>query len=241
MPLKALIFDVDGTLAETEELHRQAFNETFWAHSVADLWPDAKNGWKWDQLTYRRLLATTGGKERIAAYLRDDLGIDPAPWTDQIAAIHRTKTERYVALIAGGALRLRPGISELIDEGLRAGLKLAIATTTSRPNVDELLRFCFGPLGGTLFSSIHAGEDVVRKKPAPDVYILSLDRLGVPASECIAFEDSRNGLIAAHAAGLRCIISPSMYTAGDDLSGADLTVNEFSEVKLERLITAAST
>lgn len=231
MVLRALIFDVDGTLAETEEAHRQAFNETFAAHGVNAQWPDHARQWQWDQPTYRRLLKTTGGKERIAAYLRDDLGHNPEEWTTRIADLHRAKTKRYVDLLAEGGLDLRPGIRMLMDEARARGLKLAIATTTSRPNVDALCEACFAARSDDLFDVIAAGDEVPRKKPAPDVYELALERLGLLPADCIALEDSINGLRSAKAAGLACIVSPSVYTIEEDHAGADLIIGSFADLR----------
>jgi HAD superfamily hydrolase (TIGR01509 family) len=209
MTLRALIFDVDGTLAETEEAHRQAFNEIF-----------AENGldWHWSMADYTQLLKTTGGKERMRRH-RDDLGQD-TPNDDQIAAIHQVKTARYGDILAGGGLALRPGVAALIQAARAAGLRLAVATTTNRPNVEALCQACWGEPADQIFDVIAAGDEVAAKKPAPDVFTLALTRLGLPASECLAFEDSRNGLRSAMAAGLRVLVTPSAYTADEDFSEA---------------------
>lgn len=204
--LRALIFDVDGTLAETEELHRRAFNETFAAQGL---------GWHWSRDTYRRLLKTTGGKERIAAFLAE-IGAEGG----DIAALHRAKTRRYTDLMAQGGLRLRPGVADLIARARADGLRLAIATTTSRPNVEALARACFGQPAETVFPVIAAGDEVAAKKPAPDVFQLALARLRLPPAACLAFEDSRNGLLSARAAGLRVVVTPSAYTGDEDFTGA---------------------
>jgi HAD superfamily hydrolase (TIGR01509 family) len=209
MGLKALIFDVDGTLAETEEVHRQAFNETFAAHSI---------GWHWTPDDYRVLLRTTGGKERMAKH-RAALGSGPSD--AEIAALHKAKTARYVEIIASGQVRLLPGVEDLIARAHAAGLRLAIATTTTRANVDALLEATFRRPPETVFEVIAAGDEVAAKKPAPDVYLCALQRLGLPAEACIAFEDSRAGLASARAAGLRVVLTPSEYTRGDDVTAAD--------------------
>lgn len=216
--LRALIFDVDGTLAETEELHRRAFNETFAAQGL---------GWHWSPEDYRRLLRTTGGKERIARFVAEQGG-DPARL--DIAALHRAKTARYAALMAAGGLRLRPGIAGLMAEARAAGLRLAVATTTSAPNVEALCQACFGRAAAQLFDVIAAGDAVAAKKPAPDVYLLALAGLGLEPKQALALEDSRNGLLAARAAGMDCIVSPSAYTAGEDFGGAARVVAEFSDL-----------
>lgn len=218
MTLRAIIFDVDGTLAETEELHRRAFNDCFAAQGL---------GWHWDQHRYRELLRITGGKERIARDLADR-GIDAA--AHDIPALHRAKTVRYTALMAGGQIALRPGIAELIASAKAAGLRLAIATTTSRPNIDALIRATMGHEAAELFDVIAAGDEVAAKKPAPDVYLLALRRLGMPASGAVALEDSLNGLLSARAAGLRCVVSPATYTRGDAFPGDCPLVADFTQV-----------
>lgn len=217
MTLRALIFDVDGTLAETEEAHREAFNATFAAHGL---------GWHWDRPTYARLLKVTGGKERMAHYVSRDLG--QTPDLSRIAALHREKTAAYADILAAGGVKLRPGIAPLMADARARGLRLAVATTTNGPNVEALSRCCFGAPAGDVFEVIAAGDEVAAKKPAPDVYRLALSRLDLPARDCIALEDSANGVRSATAAGLRCLACPSAYTEGDDLSPA-IQVRRFTE------------
>lgn len=240
MVLRALIFDVDGTLSETEELHRHAFNAAFESCRANLIWPDPKRSWHWDQATYQRLLRTTGGKERIAIYLRNDLEILPEGWTAEIAHLHQTKTQHYTEAVKSGGLVLRPGIAELIEEAHTAGLKLAIATTTSRPNVEALCRCCFGSSASELFDVIAAGDEVANKKPAPDVYNLALRLLELSPSAAIAIEDSENGLRSAKAAGLTCAVSPSIYTMHEHHDLADFRVNCFSEFHLRSLMAGMS-
>lgn len=216
--LQALIFDVDGTLAETEELHRRAFNETF---------AEAGLPWVWSQAAYKELLKTTGGKERMARHATE-IGIDPASLP--IAELHRAKTARYVDLMARGEIALRPGIDALIREARVAGRKVGVATTTSFENVEALARAVWGKGAREVFDDVAAGDMVAAKKPAPDVYDLALRQLGVAAADAVALEDSRNGLRSAQAAGLRCVISPGPYTADEDFSGADLIVGCFTEL-----------
>lgn len=216
MELKALIFDVDGTLAETEEVHRQAFNETFAAQGL---------DWHWSKEDYRTLLRTTGGKERMVKQ-REDLGSGPSD--AQIADLHKAKTQRYVEIIASGQVSLLPGVAELISRARSAGLRLAIATTTSRANVEALIAATLRKPAGEIFEVIAAGDDVAQKKPAPDVYLLALQGLGLPPAACLAFEDSRPGLAAAKAAGLRVVLTPSEYTRGDDFSAADWVIPDLT-------------
>ena len=216
--LKALIFDVDGTLAETEELHRRAFNETF---------AEAGLPWDWSQAAYKELLKTTGGKERMARHA-GEIGIDPASLP--IAELHRAKTARYVDLMARGEIALRPGIDALIREARAAGRKVGVATTTSFENVEALARAVWGKGALEVFDDVAAGDMVAAKKPAPDVYELALRQLGVAAADAVALEDSRNGLRSAKGAGLRCVISAGPYTADEDFSGADLVVGCFADL-----------
>ncbi|MBY6002733.1 HAD-IA family hydrolase [Salipiger bermudensis] len=209
-PLRALIFDVDGTLAETEEAHRQAFNDIFARERL---------GWHWSREDYRRLLKTTGGKERMRAFIAETgqsgEGYD-------IAALHAAKTARYVEILEKGGLALRDGVAALMAAARARGIRLAIATTTSRPNVEALCRCCWGKEAAELFDVIAAGDEVAAKKPAPDVYTLALRRLGLAAEETLALEDSRNGVLSAQAAGIAVLVTPSVYTEGEDFAGADL-------------------
>ncbi len=216
---RALIFDVDGTLAETEEVHRQAFNEAFVKASL---------DWHWDQALYKALLQVAGGKERIRAFERQQgrqLLSDA-----ELMQLHRTKTMRYAELIANGGCPLRPGIEALLVAARRRGQRLAIATTTSRGNIDALLTAALGKDWSELFAAIVAGDEVPRKKPAPDVYLEVLSRLGLSASDCFAFEDSGNGLVAASLAEIPVLISRSMFFRDDDFSAALLAVDEITEV-----------
>jgi len=216
---RALIFDVDGTMAETEELHRQAFNETFERFGL---------GWVWDIELYRLLLRVTGGKERIAHFLQR-FGVEGARLSEaQIAELHRFKTARYAELLARGSCPLRSGVSDIIIGAEGRGQRLAIATTTSRGNIDALLAPVFGKNWSDLFQAIVSGDDVHRKKPAPDVYLKVLETLGLPGHACLAFEDSRNGLLAAMRAGIPVKITRSVYFRDDDFEGALDIVDELT-------------
>jgi HAD superfamily hydrolase (TIGR01509 family) len=209
MTLQALIFDVDGTLAETEELHRAAFNAAFHKAGL---------DWHWDQATYGRLLKTTGGKERLARF-REESGqafMDPA----SLVALHKSKTGFYTKMLASGGLTLRPGVARLIEAARARGLKLALATTTSPQNVEALCLSIWHRRPAHVFDAVAAGDEVAAKKPAPDVFRLALQRLSLPASDALAFEDSRNGLLSATAAGLKTVVTPSTYTARENFEGA---------------------
>lgn len=218
MKLEALIFDVDGTLAETEELHRQSFNLTF---------QQFKLDWDWDPEIYAKLLQTTGGKERMIRYV-EDYAPDQRDVLAQLPLMHKTKTRCYLDLLGRGALKLRPGVERLIYEAQDRGLKLAIATTSTPTNVRALLRSTLGEDSPNWFA-ITAGDVVTRKKPSPDVYYEALEALDVGPSHAIAFEDSTNGLKAATKAGITVVATPSLYLTGEDLSGAKAVVSNLGE------------
>jgi HAD superfamily hydrolase (TIGR01509 family) len=227
--LKALIFDVDGTLAETEELHRIAFNTAFVDNDLP---------WHWDRLQYRELLKVSGGKERIRHFIeteqlpekdRDDLDA-------YIAGLHRHKTSVYTQLVIDGKAELRPGVRQAIEKAQAAGVRLAIATTTSLPNVDALLHASFHDASDGLFEVICAGDSVPAKKPAPDIYLDALRFLNLPADACLAIEDSRNGLLSAHHAGIPTIVTPGMYTDDQDFSEAQLVVADLNSVAVAELL-----
>ena len=215
MTLKALIFDVDGTLAETEELHRISFNQTF---------KECGLNWNWDTELYTDLLQIAGGKERILHYSKL---ID---WAEVNALeLHARKTEIYSNKIIEGQVDLKAGVKALIEHGREAGLCLAIATTSSRENVDSLLKATLGPSSIDIFDAICCGDEVARKKPDPAIYQLALNRLSLDSSNCLAFEDSRNGLLSAMAAKLPVVVTPSLYTSNDDFNGATFILKDLAE------------
>lgn len=219
MTLQALVWDVDGTLAETEDLgHRIAFNLAF---------EEAGLPWRWDSAVYGELLRVTGGKERLLAWWRR---IDPVAAAAPQAAVavrrlHELKTAHYLALLRGGAIALRPGVQRLVEEARRQGLRQAIATTTTPDNVTWLLEMTLGAATARVFEVIGAGDVVPHKKPAPDIYHWVLERLALPAGACLAIEDSAAGASAARAAGLPVMVTRSRYTAADELGDvlADLS------------------
>ncbi len=217
--LKALIFDVDGTLAETEDLHRQAFNRAFAEMDLA---------WTWAPAFYADLLAVMGGKERLAHYVETHHSEELEFLRPRLGEIHDRKTRIYGELVASGRLGLRPGIARLVAEARAGGLRLAVASTTSRPNVEALLRMNF-PAGDVPFDVIACGDEAARKKPAPDVFELALARLGVGAAEAIAFEDSVAGIRSALDAGLPVIATRSRYTESHRLDGAFSAVSDLGE------------
>ena len=216
---RAIIFDVDGTLSETEETHRRAFNRAFESEGLE---------WHWDSKLYAKLLDVTGGKERIRYYI-ESFGGEGAPeglLDTFIPELHAKKTVAYTKMVSGGDVELRPGILELICDARSQGFRLAIATTTTPANVDALLGSTLGGTGD--FDVICAGDSVANKKPAPDVYQLALDRLALPANACVAIEDSRNGLLSAVAADLACVVTPGMYTNGQDFDEAALVIDDLA-------------
>jgi HAD superfamily hydrolase (TIGR01509 family) len=217
MRLKALIFDVDGTLADTEEAHRSAFNEAFL---------EAGLDWNWSRPKYAHLLSTTGGKERIAAHIAS-LSLDAAAKAalqERIPALHKAKTERYARMILEGQVPLRTGVVRLLDEAASCGVRVCIATTTTFANIEALLVTHLGKDALERFAVIGAGDQVARKKPAPDIYEWVLEQSQLAADECVAIEDSLNGLRAAKAAGLYTIVTPSYWTKTEDFSAADLVL-----------------
>lgn len=216
----ALIFDVDGTLAETEELHRRAFNHAFARHGL---------DWHWDRAVYKDLLRVTGGKERMRAYHARQWIAPPLSDAD-IAALHRVKTAHYAELIETGCCPLRPGVAQLLAEARARGQQLAIATTTSHGNIDALLSRALGERWAADFDAIVAGDDVLHKKPAPDVYLEVLARLKLDGSDCVAIEDSGNGLIAASRANIPVIITRSMFFRDDDFTDARVVLDDLSEL-----------
>ncbi len=227
--LRALIFDVDGTLADTEEIHRCAFNEAF---RQLDL------DWNWSKPKYAHLLRTAGGKERLAAYI-DSLDLPPSgrlALLDRIDAIHQAKTAHYTRMILAGEVSLRDGVARLIDDAERCRVRLAIATTTTLANVEALLRTAMGEAALERFEVIGAAADAARKKPAPDIYEYVMSRLGVSSRECAAIEDSANGLRAAKAAGLFTVVTPSYWTRTEDFSDADLVLPSLGTI--DRPLTA---
>jgi len=161
----------------------------------------------------------------MRAYAVNHLDLDPADIP--VVEIHQMKTRRYGELIAEGTVPLRPGIAALIEAAARAGVRLAVATTTNLPNVDGLIRATLGVDAREVFQVVAAGDMVRAKKPAPDIYQLALDGLSLAAKDCLALEDSRNGLLSAEAAGIPCLVCPSWYTSGDDFSGAAAVIDSF--------------
>ena len=220
--LQALIFDVDGTLADTErDGHRVAFNLAF---------VDAGLGWHWSVERYGELLRVAGGRERIAHFIETcATGIPPDRRDALVRQLHVRKTEHYLRMVDEGAVRLRPGVARLLAEAHRSGTMLALATTTSRANVDALLQHALPAGASDWFAVIGAAEDAPQKKPDPQVYRVVLQALAVDSSECFAFEDSAAGLRAARACAIPTIITANDYTRDQNFAGALSVLRELGE------------
>jgi HAD superfamily hydrolase (TIGR01509 family) len=220
--LEAILFDVDGTLADTEETHRVAFNAAF---------SNAGLDWHWNAALYEELLQVTGGRERIRFFI-DRYAPSFRPTGDLgafIAGLHRDKTRIYVQMLSRGDIPLRPGVERLIRNAQAQGLRLAIATTTTPDNVYSLLEHSFSTNATGWFDLIAAADAAPNKKPAPDVYHHALQRLDLPAERCLAIEDSANGLIAAQQAGVEVVITTNGYTRDQDFSGAAVVLDGLGE------------
>lgn len=223
MNIKAIIFDVDGTMADTEDAHRLSFNKAF---------AENKLDWNWDVALYDKLLKVTGGKERIKYFVADFLkGYDkPDNFDEVVKHLHAVKTTHYTAMMRAGGVPLRPGIRQLINDARKAGIVLAIATTTSPENVGALLEVGLGKDWGSYFASVGCGDIVPLKKPAPDIYNWVLNEIKLPASDCIALEDSNNGLRSSLAAGIKTYITTNHYTRSQDFSGAAAVFEDLSNL-----------
>lgn len=230
--MTALVFDCDGVLADTErDGHRPAFNQTFREFGVPV---------EWSEEAYGRKLQIAGGKERMSSELTPEfvrangLPEDPDGQAAELAKWHKRKTEIYTEMVAAGRLPTRPGIRRIITAAQDAGWKLAVASTSAEASVRAILEQAVGPERAGRFDVVLAGDVVPKKKPAPDIYLLALERLGVPAAETLVVEDSRNGLLAAHAAGLRCVMTVNGYTEEEDNSEAILVVTSLGDPGGER-------
>jgi HAD superfamily hydrolase (TIGR01509 family) len=220
MQLQGLIFDVDGTLANTErDGHRVAFNSAF---------EEAKLDWHWSVDFYGELLQVMGGKERINYFIHQYQPnfINSKDLNEFTAYLHQLKTKYYLRLLRNGTIKMRPGVIRLIKEARKAKLRLAIATTSSLPNVIALLEKY---LDLDWFEVIAAGDIVAAKKPAPDIYQYVINKMQIPPQNLLVFEDSEPGLIAAKSASLKTIITVNNYTKKQNFSRADLVISDLGE------------
>ncbi len=228
--LQALIFDVDGTLADTERAHLAAFNHAFAEEGL---------GWRWDEPTYTRLLEISGGKERILHYWNqvhpDIVDVSGTAMREIVLRLHEIKTAAYEAIVNSGDVKLRPGVLALMEDAKRHGLRLAIATTTSPVNVAALLRKAIGSDWRLNFTVIGDASTAPLKKPHPQVYLQMLHAMRLPAGACVAFEDSENGLRSANHAGIEAVVTPTHFTAHHDFSGALKVVAGLSGVQVRDL------
>lgn len=221
--LQALLFDVDGTLADTErDGHRPAFNMAF---------EEAGLDWNWDESLYGELLAVTGGKERIRFYL-EKFNTDfkkPENFDAFVKGLHAAKTKFYTQLMAEGKIPLRSGVERLINEARETGMRMAVVTTTTPANVTALLESTLGADSERWFEVIAAGDIVPAKKPAPDIYVWALEQMNLTPADAIAFEDSSNGIQSSASADLKTIITINEYTKEDDFSQAQLVLDQMGE------------
>ncbi|MEI7989917.1 MAG: HAD-IA family hydrolase [Chloroflexota bacterium] len=224
--MKALIFDCDGVLADTERYgHLPAFNQTFQEFGLPVCWSEEEYGIK---------LKIAGGKERMASFLTPEfvakvgLATDPVSQKEMVADWHKFKTQTYKQMIREGRLPGRPGIRRVVQEAKDAGWALAVASTSAEESVRGVLEYVVGKDLASGFLVL-AGDIVPKKKPAPDIYLLALEKLGISPDDSLVVEDSRNGLLAAIRAGVRCVVTLSSYTWEEDMSEALLVVSDLGE------------
>jgi HAD superfamily hydrolase (TIGR01509 family) len=209
--LRGIVFDLDGVIADTEDLHRRAYNLAF-----ADLGIEVE----WSEQDYRDRLILSGGKKLETIQLPES-DLSPEEFRRQIYSLKRS---HYQALLRKGPLEPRPGVIRLIREARERGVRIGAASTCAKEGAVTILEEALGMEGARAFSVLKTGEDTPHRKPAPDIYLLALEALDLPARDCVAIEDSQHGLEAAKAAGLWTLVTPSQYTAGSDFSLADRVV-----------------
>jgi HAD superfamily hydrolase (TIGR01509 family) len=236
--VNALIFDCDGVLADTERYgHLPSFNQTFREFGLP---------LEWSEDEYGRKLQIAGGKERMASELTPEfikanrLPADPDALAAEVAKWHKRKTALYMEMAAAGKLPPRPGITRIIRDAQDAGWTLGVASTSAEPSVRAILDGAAGPERAARFDLVLAGDVVAHKKPAPDIYLLALEHLGVDPARVLVIEDSRNGLEAAHAAGLRCVVTVNGYTEKEDFSEAMLVVSSLGDPDGEKSTVMAN-
>jgi HAD superfamily hydrolase (TIGR01509 family) len=222
MKLKGIIFDVDGTIADTEEIHRQAFNKTFKEYDI---------DWHWPEDAYREILLISGGKERFRKHLHEDeeLKNKVDDHEDFVQELHKRKSEHYRKLLKGDGIDFRPGVIRLINEAREQGIQIGVATSSSMANLRSLFKKILNIEPNELFNSIVTSDTVQDKKPSPAVYQCVLAGLGLDAENCIAIEDTQNGNLAALGAGLKTIITTHAYTIDNDFTGASIVLDHLGE------------
>ncbi|RYH12096.1 HAD-IA family hydrolase [Tropicimonas sp. IMCC6043] len=197
--MKALLFDMDGTLVETEDVHRRAFNAAF---------EDMALDWHWDAECYRGLLAVSGAVERMG-YFQSRLPEAERVPTDRLKEVYQSKRQHFFRLLEANPLPFRAGVTELLDTARAHGLSRAVVTAASRPSFETVAQSCLPAPAEEIFDTVVTGDDVARKKPDPECYLLALARLGCAPEDALVFEDSPVGHAAAVAAGIRVVVTPS--------------------------------
>jgi len=220
MKIKGIIFDVDGTIADTEDIHRQAFNKAFSKFNL---------NWYWSKEKYHELLFISGGKERITRCLVEDKATKKN--ISFIKELHKCKSEYYRSILLGSDIDLRPGVKRLITEAKEKNIKIGIATNSSTENLQTLIKKTLKVEPEELFNTIVTSNVITDKKPSPEVYYRALKNLELSANKCIAIEDTANGNTSAIKAGLRTVITTHAYTADNDFDGASLVLNNLGEPK----------
>lgn len=225
MKLKGIIFDVDGTIADTEEYHRQAFNRAFEEFELT---------WHWSPEAYRKILLISGGKERFRYCLKKDeelcQRIDDI--NQFINDLHQCKSEHYRTFLRNGAIQARPGIKRLVQEARNKNIQLGIATSSSTANFYTLVEQIFDASPEKIFNTIVTSDHVVDKKPSPAVYQCAISSLGLNADECVAIEDTENGNNAALNAGIKSIVTTHAYTIDNNFTDAALVLNHLGDIDM---------
>jgi HAD superfamily hydrolase (TIGR01509 family) len=235
---RALIFDCDGVLADTErDGHLVAFNQ---------MWREQGVNWQWSLDQYAVKLKIGGGKERIASLAKDDdfrasyaVPASEDEWMATVAGWHKRKSEIFKELVMSGALPGRPGVRRLAQAAHETGWTLAVCSTSALASVQAVLDTVMGRELSAKFAGVFAGDIVKAKKPAPDIYNHAADSLGLSHRECVVVEDSRNGLLAATAAGMKCVITTNGLTEREDFSEAALVVDSLGDPGVPSRVVAS--
>jgi len=232
---KALIFDCDGVLADTErDGHLVAFNQ---------MWRERGVDWQWSVDQYIEKLKIGGGKERMLSLAHDDdfraaydVPDSEEEWSQTVAEWHKRKSEIYKELVASGALPGRPGVKRLAEDALAQGWTLVVCSTSALPSVQAVLQHVMGDETAAKFAGVFAGDVVKAKKPAPEIYNLAAERLNLDPGDCVVVEDSRNGLLAANAAGMTCVVTFNEITKYEDFSEAAIVLSSLGDPDGEQTV-----